>query len=195
MGVGGALFAMALVMTWMPIRGITFAPGRIDHHNLQILLTTTMAMAMVLPGRAGLTGAVAGCAAALSLAIGLETLVFVAVGGLVLVLRAAFEAEGAKARLLGFCLALLCGAAGLFAGQTAPQDWLTPHCDALATPVLAVILIATGSSLAPQAAGRQARPHDAGAAAWTAPGSACRKESSCAAPAQKAQAGAGSGSL
>lgn len=55
LGAGRALFAMALVMMWMPIRGITFAPRRIDHHNLQILLTTTMAMAMamVLPGRAG----------------------------------------------------------------------------------------------------------------------------------------------
>ena len=71
LGAGAALFAMALVMTWMPIRGITFATGRIDHHNVQILLTTIMAMAMILPGRAWLMGAAAGLAAALSLAIGL----------------------------------------------------------------------------------------------------------------------------
>lgn len=53
LGAGRALFAMALVMMWMPIRGITFALRLIDHHNLKILPTTTMAMAMVLPGRAG----------------------------------------------------------------------------------------------------------------------------------------------
>lgn len=151
LGPAAALFSMAFLMTWMPIRGITFATGRIDHHNLQILLTTVMAMAMILPGRAWMTGVIAGLAAALSLAIGLETLVFVAAGGLILVVRAALRAEGAKARLIGFCGALLGGALVFFAGQTAPQDWLTPHCDALATPVLAVILIAGVSSLAPLA--------------------------------------------
>ena len=149
LGTGAALFAMALVMTWMPIRGITFAIGRIDHHNLQILLTTIMALAMVLPGRAWLLGAIAGVAAALSLAIGLETLVFVAAGGLIMVVRTGFEATGARGRLIGFCSALLGGALVFFAGQTAPQDWLTPHCDALATPVLAILLIAGVSSLAP----------------------------------------------
>ena len=151
LGPAAALFAMALIMTWMPIRGITFATGRIDHHNLQILLTTVMAMAMILPGRAWMTGVIAGLAAALSLAIGLETLVFVAAGGLILMVRAVLGAEGARARLIGFCGALLGGAVVFFAGQTAPQDWLTPHCDALATPVLAVILIAGVSSLAPLA--------------------------------------------
>jgi len=110
-----------------------------------------MAMAMILPGWAWLMGAVAGLAAALSLAIGLETLVFVAAGGLVLVGRATFEAEGARARLIGFCSALPVGALVFFAGQTTPQDWLAPHCDALATPVLAILLIASASSLAPLA--------------------------------------------
>jgi len=151
LGAGAALFAMALVMTWMPIRGITFATGRIDHHNVQILLTTIMAMAMILPGRAWLMGAAAGLAAALSLAIGLETLVFVAAGGLVLVARAAVEAEGARGQLIGFCNALPVGALVFFAGQTAPQDWLVPHCDALATPILAILVIASTSSLAPLA--------------------------------------------
>ncbi len=158
LGAGAALFAMALVMTWMPIRGIAFATGRIDHHNVQILLTTIMAMAMILPGRAWLMGTISGVAAALSLAIGLETLVFVAAGGLVLVGRAAFEAADARARLIGFCSALTVGALMLFVGQTAPQDWLTPHCDALATPILAILLIASASSLVPLAFYNRLRP-------------------------------------
>ena len=125
----------------MPFRGITFSPGRIDHHNIQIILTSIVAFALISGGRAW-AGGVAGVAAALSLAIGLETLVFVALAGLILAVRAAFDREGAWARLLSFGLSLPVAAALLFVGQTAPQDWGTPQCDALATPVLAVTLIA-----------------------------------------------------
>lgn len=152
-----AIFAVATIMTWMPIRGITFANGRIDHHNLQILLTSAMAMAMILPGRAWVLGVASGLTAGFSLAIGLETLAFVATGGLILVMRAAFDAQGGTQRLIGFCLALLGGAVMFHVGQTAPAHWLVAHCDALATPTLAIILIAALSSLAPLALYRRVR--------------------------------------
>ncbi|MEO8241905.1 MAG: hypothetical protein ABI832_06295 [bacterium] len=144
-----AIFAMLAAFTWMPIRGIAFRNGRIDHHSIQIVMTTILATAMILPGRDLRRGLVAGLAAAFSLAIGLETLPVVAAAGTLLVLRFAFEAERAASRLAGFCIALSGGALVFFAGQTAPSDWLTPHCDALSTPFLAIILIAsTGSSVA-----------------------------------------------
>lgn len=143
LGNAAAVFAIIAVMTWLPLRGITFANGRVDHHDLQILLMTCVTMAMIWPAGRVFAGLAAGLAAAFSLAIGLEMLVFVAVAGVVLFLRAVFNAEGAVARLAGFCLALLFGSTLFFAGQTAPSQWFTPHCDALATPYLAIVLIAT----------------------------------------------------
>jgi hypothetical protein len=145
MGSAAAVFALVTVMTWFPLRGITFANGRVDHHDLQILLMTCVTMAMIWPARGFLAGIAAGIAAAFSLAIGLEMLVFVAVAGIMLFVRAAFNAQRAAARLAGFCLALLAGSMLFFAGQTSPSQWFTPHCDALATPYLAILLIATVS--------------------------------------------------
>jgi hypothetical protein len=145
LGSAVAVFAIVTVMTWFPLRGITFANGRVDHHDLQILLMTCVTMAMIWPIGGFLAGLSAGLAAAFSLAIGLEMLVFVAVSGIVLFLRAVFNAQGATSRLAGFCLALLIGSLLFFAGQTAPSQWFTPHCDALSTPYLAILLIATVS--------------------------------------------------
>ena len=145
LGSAAAVFAIVMVMTWFPLRGITFANGRVDHHDLQILLMTCVTMAMIWPAAGFKAGLAAGIAAAFSLAIGLEMLVFVAVAGILLFLRAVFNAQGARSRLAGFCLALLVGSGLFFAGQTAPSEWLTPHCDALATPYLAILLIATFS--------------------------------------------------
>ncbi len=157
LGPVAALFAILLVMTWMPIRGITFANGRIDHHNFQILLTSMTAMAMILPGRPRIMGAIAGLAAAFSLAIGLETLVFVASAGIVLLLRATFGGAEPTQRLVGFCIALLAGALLFYAGQTPLAEWMTPHCDQLSTPFLAIVLIAVVSCLAPLALGPRFR--------------------------------------
>ncbi len=151
LGKAAVMFAIMAVLMWYPLRGITFANARVDHHDLQILLMTCVTMAMVWPERNLLSGILAGLAAAFSLAIGLEMLVFVAVAGIILFLRAAFDAEGARARLAGFCAALLGGSAIFFAGQTAPSEWLTPHCDALSMPFLAILLIAAVSCGVPLA--------------------------------------------
>ncbi|MGV8954572.1 MAG: hypothetical protein ACOH2M_25975 [Cypionkella sp.] len=151
LGSAAAIFAIITVMTWFPIRGITFSNGRVDHHDLQILLMTCVTMAMIWPTTGLRAGIAAGMAAALSLAIGLEMLVFVAVAGVILFLRAVFDAEAAVARLAGFCLALLVGSLLFFVGQTAPSQWFVPHCDALSTPYLAILLIATTSCGAPLA--------------------------------------------
>ncbi len=145
LGNAAAVFAVLLVMTWFPLRYITFQNARIDHHNLQILLMTCVTMAMIWPRYSMRTGLMAGTAAAFSLAIGLEMIPFVAVAGVMLFLRAVFNAEGAVARLAGFCIALLAGSVVFFGGQTAPSEWLTPHCDALSTPFLAILLIAAVS--------------------------------------------------
>ena len=75
---GGVIVGLNLVLTFQ------FAPGRIDHHDVQMLLTFALAAAAAraIPDREPVAAALAGGAAALMLAIGLETLPFVAMAGI-----------------------------------------------------------------------------------------------------------------
>lgn len=152
-----ASFAMVMVLVWNPLADVTFKVGRIDHHNLQILMVTVMAFAMVWPGRPGLRGMVAGAAAALSLAVGLEMLPLILAVWVMLGLRAAFGREGAEPFLAAFGLTLLGAAPVLVMAQTAPAEWLVAQCDELATPALALIAAGTAASVLPSVLGDRLR--------------------------------------
>lgn len=149
LGDGAAIAAMVGVVQWALLSQLYFGPGRIDHHNVQMLTTTIMAYAMIARGRPLLHGAIAGAAAAFSLAVGLETLPLILVAGALLLLRSAWEREAANTLLTGFCLALFGAELVLFLGQTGPDEWLVPRCDKLASPVLALSAIAAIACLAP----------------------------------------------
>jgi hypothetical protein len=141
-GFEAACFAV-LVATQLPISGL-FAVGRIDHHNIQALaiLVVALCVADPAPGRRG--GLLAGTAAALSLAIGLETFPFVALLGVAAVLRWVLNGDRLALPLEGFGGALAAGSLALFALQTAPSAWATPECDALSSPWL---ILAAGGGL------------------------------------------------
>jgi hypothetical protein len=62
--------------------------------------------------------------------------------------RFAFGATGSAAWLAGFSLTLAVAAPVLMAGQTPSSEWLTPWCDELAPPMLAVLAAGIASSLA-----------------------------------------------
>jgi hypothetical protein len=135
----GILAVLAATQTF----GVTvqFQPGRIDHHNLQILAMLGLAGAMIRGGfRSGLVGG--GCAA-LSLAIGLEGLPCIALAGLYLAGDWCLRGRSAGPILAGFACALGLGAPVLFGVQTAPVLWAAARCDALSPPWL---WLATGGS-------------------------------------------------
>lgn len=134
--------AVLSLLFWPAITASYFLPLRVDHHNVQILLTTAMVVALILPGRPGLLGALAGGAGAASLTVGLEMLLTVAAAGLVLVSRAVLLREGAGRQVLTFSLALAAASALLFAGQTAPSDWTVGRCDELSPPYMALTSMA-----------------------------------------------------
>ena len=58
-----------------------FAPGDIDHHNVQLTLCLAAITALI-AGRGYTAGIAAGAACALMLAVGMETLPYVAVAGM-----------------------------------------------------------------------------------------------------------------
>lgn len=108
-----------------------FAPGRIDHHNLQLgFLGVSMAFALD-PKLRFWSYFISGCAAAISVAIGVEVYFFVAVmcafvafNWAVLGARAAIATQGFG---LGFAIVLILA----FIGTIAPSEYGLIYCDAL----------------------------------------------------------------
>lgn len=136
---------------------VQFQAGRVDHHNLQILAIFGLALCIIRGGlRPGLVG---GALAALSLAIGLEALPYIALGGLFLAGDWVLRGRPALPAFLGFGLGLS-AAFPLFAAQTAPASWGTAYCDALSPPWL--WLAAGGCATALACAGLDRRPTTAG---------------------------------
>lgn len=98
-----------------------FPYGRIDHHNLQACAVLGVGLLLFPDGADGSawrSRALAGGLCAFSLAVGLETLPFVAAAGLVV----AFDwvRSGRGRAFAAFGLAFAAGALGLFLAQTAP---------------------------------------------------------------------------
>lgn len=142
--------ALILAFGWIKFGGMEFQPGRIDHHNLQILFCTAAAFLSVVPSRRpGWFGALAGAAAAGSLAIGLEMLPFLLLLWGFAVLRFAFGQAGADRWLAGFAAAIGPGSLLLMAGQVPVAAWGTRWCDVLAPPMLSLVAAGVAATLPP----------------------------------------------
>lgn len=117
-----------------------FAPGRIDYHNLEILLLLASLSLTLSPGR---TAAWAnGFVTALALAISLEFALFFA---LVLGIYAAdfvLSARDGASRLSAFGLALAATAAMLFVITVPPAGYGVAACDTYSTPHLTALVCA-----------------------------------------------------
>lgn len=118
-----------------------FVPGRIDHHNIQIVMMLIALAGATAVSRERLCAAMAGAATALGLAIGLEALAFQAVIGASFALRLALDRRrAATAGTYGLTLAL--ATAAVFALQTPPWRWSLSFCDALALNTFSAVIIA-----------------------------------------------------
>ncbi|WP_112383737.1 hypothetical protein [Sphingomonas carotinifaciens] len=101
-----------------------FAPGRIDHHGLQMLLWLIAVAGLLGPDRL-LYGALIGGASAASLVVGMETAPLLALLAAILLAEAAWS--GRRDRLVGYGGGL---AFGLVAARCfAPNFWFYPACD------------------------------------------------------------------
>lgn len=90
-----------------------FHPGSIDHHNMQMVLAAWVAGMLADPERRSSSYAIAGVACALAVAIGAETVPFVAAGCLVVALLWVWHGQrlARPARAFGLALALAITAA------------------------------------------------------------------------------------
>jgi hypothetical protein len=105
-----------------------FAPGRLDHHNVQLLLMAGMMLAALDLDRPR-NAAVLGGASALSLAVGFESLPVVIWAGGLIAARYVLANDTRGARAFGLSLGGVAVAA--FVVQTPPSWWLRSGCDAL----------------------------------------------------------------
>ncbi|EQB05939.1 hypothetical protein L288_12090, partial [Sphingobium quisquiliarum P25] len=110
---GGNGWILAALAPFAAQMGISmFMPMRVDHHGWQLALAVLMLAGLV--DRKWLRGGiVAGLSSALSIAIGMEMIVYLAAGGALIALRWVFK-EGAGRRMLPYALSLGGGVSILF---------------------------------------------------------------------------------
>jgi len=121
----------ALLLTPLSLATLgEFAPGRVDHHSAQILMTLAMVLALLTALHKPRSAALAGVAGAIAIAIGVEGLPAVAAATLAIGL--AFVADARQgAALRDVMLGLAVTMALALAATTSPADWLTPRLDAI----------------------------------------------------------------
>jgi hypothetical protein len=103
-GSRGAWFFAALAPLAAQMGLGMFAPMRIDHHGWQLAFALTMLAGAVDRDRVR-GGVMAGVSSALSLAIGMEMIVYLAAGGALIALRWVFR-QGGERRMLPYALSL-----------------------------------------------------------------------------------------
>jgi hypothetical protein len=118
-----------------------FAPGRIDHHNVQIALCVIAAAGAVWAAESWIAAAIAGAATGLGLAIGIEGLFLYATLGAGMALGLVFGKLNARA-VTAYGLALAGAAAAAFLAQTPPTRWGVSVCDALGLNLTAGLILA-----------------------------------------------------
>jgi hypothetical protein len=108
-----------------------FGVGSIDHHNAQITLAALVLAMLADPLRQPQSFAIAGAAAGVSLAIGAETVPFVAALCLFVASRWALCGEAHRASTTAFCSALLLSITAAFFATTRPSLYGMVTCDNL----------------------------------------------------------------
>ncbi len=145
---GFAIFVAAQMIVFRDL----FAPGRIDHHNVEVILVAFSAIGFGLSDRSRNAALASGIASALSLAVVLETLPFVAVIALAFAVAWIVRGKRAAPALLFFGIGFATAALAGFLADNGPSQWLTPACDRLSAPWLALCVgegaIATALALA-----------------------------------------------
>ncbi|MBP0437500.1 GtrA family protein [Tianweitania sediminis] len=128
-GSGAILPAAVIASVTLYYIGI-FAPGAIDHHNVQLALTLGMIAGLLSGDNRFWLAAGAGACAALMLAVGMETAPYVAVGGLCASLLYLLRGETERLTATGFGLGFGCAATLAFLFTVPFSSWLRPACDA-----------------------------------------------------------------
>lgn len=125
-----ALFAAAVLLGFSYIVMAQFEPGRIDHHNVQLLLSALLVLFTFKAEERPSFAALAGLAAAAMMAIGFETLSVVAIAIVYYGFLWVAMQPGSNARLQYFGLGFSLSSIALFFATTPASLYLATACDA-----------------------------------------------------------------
>lgn len=136
-----ALWPAVILSSTALVFGVQFAPGRIDHHSVQMLLAVLVALACSRALEAPRWAWIAGLLGGVLLAIGLEALHVVVLCGVAFGLL--WVLCGRSAELVGFALVLAASVAVVFVATIPVDRWFVPACDAIS-----IVLVVTTSGAA-----------------------------------------------
>jgi hypothetical protein len=140
-GRDAALIALVLTTVGLPAFA-HFAPGRIDHHNVQIALAVLLVAAVAWSDRGRWAAAAAGILTGAAMAIGFEGLPYVVLAGVALALRFIFKADGDRA-LVRYGVWAAGSVAAAFLVSVGPAHWGRTACDAIAINSAVGLIVAT----------------------------------------------------
>lgn len=141
-----ALPAVALPLLTLALVG-EFVPGRVDHHNLQMLAVGGLVAGTILARRDWRGGILAGLCAAVSLAIGAETLHLVAVGFAIFGLYWVSDPLRFRRTVTAFAVSIAAGTVVLAFATLPLSSVFAKACDALSLSYLVAVLMASAAVL------------------------------------------------
>ena len=124
-----------------------FRPGRIDHHNVQIVLSALLILSMMRLSKGFNWGIVGGAVAGLMIGVGIETLPFVAIGTLIAVGLWVWDGKRHARGVCGFGLSFAVSTVLVFAASVPPSRYLLSQCDSISLAQL-VPTVLGGAGLA-----------------------------------------------
>ncbi len=149
-GAGAETIPTAMLVAALAYPATTvFVPGRIDHHNVQLVLLLAATLGVLRGGVRGM--AAAGAFVATSLIVGLETMPLLAVLGMAVAAR--WIADGERGTLPAFAAGL---AVTLAIGRAAfaSAAFAYPACDGFTAPAFRIAAAGAGAALAIGLGGR-----------------------------------------
>ena len=139
---GKAAMLIGLILALVFLAAIVrFRPGAIDHHNVQLLLVTSIAAMLVDPLARASNFAAAAVAGAMALAIGAETTPAVAIAAITVALLWAIRGEGYRRAAIGFGLAFAAVTGLIFFATTPSALWGRVTCDTLSVGFFALAAV------------------------------------------------------
>ncbi|WP_419913659.1 hypothetical protein [Hoeflea sp.] len=124
-----------------------FRPGRLDHHNVQILLSALLILSIMRLSRDPRWGAAGGLFAALMIGVGIETLPFVAAGTATVAALWLWDSRGQARGACAFGLSFAASTALVFAASVPFSRYTIAQCDSISMAHL-VPAVVGGTGLA-----------------------------------------------
>ncbi len=141
LGGRGAMIAAFAIAPVTVVALTQFMPGRIDHHNLQIVLTLALLALMVCARTSNIAAGLAGLTIAVMLAIGLESLPYMLLAPATLALCWVAVGPAMSRTMVVFGLSMGVAVIAIFFATVPPGQYSAVQCDAISIPYVAAFVL------------------------------------------------------